>query len=60
MKKRLDLNIEDDLLKKVEAMQVKARKNIIDLINDLGSHDIDAKADLKELYYQDKRRGVKE
>ena len=34
------------------------RKTIIDLVEKLGKHDIDPKADLKEMYYQDKKHGV--
>ena len=34
------------------------RKTIIDLVEKLGNHDIDPKADLKEMYYQDKKHGI--
>ena len=78
MKTRLNLTIEDSLLKSTKHYAEKQhisvselvenyfrevtkpikRKNFIDLIKELGSHDIDPKADLKELYYQDKKHGL--
>ncbi|TFF40781.1 DUF6364 family protein [Mucilaginibacter psychrotolerans] len=30
----------------------------MDLVEELGPHNIDPKADLKELYYQDKKHGL--
>lgn len=35
----------------------KKRKTIIDLVEELDRPDIDPKADLKELYYQDPKHG---
>ena len=34
------------------------RKTIIDLVEKLGKHDIDPNANLKEMYYQDKKHGI--
>lgn len=77
MKARLNLTIEDGLLKRTklyaerqhtslselvedyfkEVTKPAKRKTFIDLVKELGSHNIDLKADLKELYYQDKKHG---
>jgi hypothetical protein len=35
----------------------KKRRTIIDIVGELGSHNIDPKADLMELYYQDPKHG---
>lgn len=34
------------------------RKTFVDIVKELGDHNIDPKADLKELYYQDKKHGL--
>jgi hypothetical protein len=34
------------------------KKSFMDLVDKLPPHDIDPKADLKELYYQDKKNGL--
>ncbi|TFF37543.1 DUF6364 family protein [Mucilaginibacter psychrotolerans] len=35
------------------------KKSFMDIVDQLPQHDIDAKADLKELYYQDKKKAAK-
>jgi hypothetical protein len=77
MKARLNLTIEDSLLKNTklyaeqhhtslselvedyfkEVTKPLKRKTFADLVKELGKHDIDPKADLKELYYQDQKHG---
>ena len=34
------------------------RKTFVDIVKELGQHTIDPNADLKELYYQDKKHGL--
>ena len=77
MKTRLNLTIEDSLLKNAKRYAEKQhasvselvegyfksitkpakRKTIIDLVEELEKPNIDPKADLKELYYQDPKHG---
>ncbi len=77
MKSRLNLTIDDSLLKRTKLYAEKQRtsvselvedyfkslqrpvkrKTFIDLVEKLNKPDIDPKADLKELYYQDQRHG---
>jgi len=77
MKARLNLTIEDNLLKKTklyaeaantslselvenyfkEVTKPAKRKTFVDMVKELGRHDIDINADLKDLYYQDKKHG---
>jgi hypothetical protein len=78
MKSRLNLTIEEDLLKSMKKYAEKQqtsvsdlvetyfkkvtkpvkRETFIDMVEKLGPHNIDPKADLKELYYQDKKHGL--
>ena len=78
MKARLNLTIEDNLLKRTkefaeqqqtsvselvedyfrEITKPLKRKNFVDLVKELGGHNIDANADLKNLYYQDTKHGL--
>lgn len=46
--------IVEDYLKKIT--QPVKRKTIIDMIEELGPSNIDPKADLKELYYQERAK----
>lgn len=77
MKSRLNLTIEDSLLKSTKLYAEKQhisiselvegyfkevtkpikRKTFADIVKELGAHNIDPKADLKELYYQDPKHG---
>ena len=77
MKSRLNLTIEESLLKSIKIYADKQKTSVSDLVENyfkrvvkpikretftsmvekLGPHDIDTKADLKELYYQDKKHG---
>ena len=77
MKSRLNLTIEDSLLKSTKLYAEKQQKSIselvegyfkevtkpikrktfVDIVKELGAHNIDPKADLKELYYQDQKHG---
>jgi hypothetical protein len=40
-----------------DTIKPKKRQTFMDIVEQLGSHDIDPKADLKELYYQDPKHG---
>lgn len=77
MKSRLNLTIEESLLKSIKTYAEKQHTSVSDLVENyfkkvikplkkesfmdmvekLGNHDIDPKADLKEIYYQDKKHG---
>jgi hypothetical protein len=77
MKSRLNLTIEDGLLKRMKRYAEKQhtsvsdlvenyfkqvvkpvkRESFMDMVEKLEPFDIDTKADLKELYYQDKKHG---
>ncbi|MFD0765527.1 DUF6364 family protein [Mucilaginibacter lutimaris] len=77
MKSRLNLTIEEGLLKSIKTYAEKQHTSVSDLVEkyfknvlrpvkkesfmnmveNLGPHDIDAKANLKEMYYQDKKHG---
>lgn len=77
MKSRLNLTIEESLLKSMKLYAEKQHTSVSDLVENyfkkvvkpikkesfmemvekLGPHDIDPKADLKEMYYQDKTHG---
>jgi hypothetical protein len=77
MKSRLNLTIDDSLLKRIKLYaekrqislselvesyfknitKLRQKENFIDLVEKLGPHDIDPNADLKELYYQDRKHG---
>jgi len=48
--------IVEEYLRKITQPMLK-RKTIFDMIEELGPSNIDPKADLKELYYQDPKHG---
>ncbi len=78
MKSRLNLTIDESLLKSTKLYAEKNNKSLselvenyfetiitpvkkktfMDIVDALGPHNIDPDADLKELYYQDKKHGL--